>query len=49
MTAVPTPQRNHFLAVLSDEVRARLFPRLSLVWLPFGSVLKEPGSSLHHV
>jgi CRP-like cAMP-binding protein len=48
-TALPTPQRNHFLAALSDEVRTRLFPDLSPVSLPFGSVLKEPGSSLRHV
>lgn len=52
MTAMPVdiqPQQNRLLAVLSPEVRQRLFPHLQLIDLPLGKVIYESGDSLRHV
>ncbi len=43
------PQQNRLLAVLSPEVRQRLFPHLELIDLPLGKVIYESGDSLRHV
>ncbi|PYC24590.1 Crp/Fnr family transcriptional regulator [Aquipseudomonas alcaligenes] len=49
MTAIVTPEQNHLLAALSEEVRDRLFPQLERVELPLGKVLYESGDTLRHV
>ncbi len=52
MTVMPVdmqPQQNRLLAVLSPEVRQRLFPHLELIDLPLGKVIYESGDSLRHV
>ncbi len=49
MPDTPTPQQNHLLAALSDEVQDRLFPHLELISLPLGKVLYESGDTLRHV
>jgi CRP-like cAMP-binding protein len=49
MKPASIPTRNHLLAELPEEVRARIFPFLELVDLPLGKVLYESGGMLHHV
>ncbi|SIQ71242.1 Crp/Fnr family transcriptional regulator [Aquipseudomonas alcaligenes] len=49
MTEIATPEQNHLLAALSEEVRHRLFPQLERVELPLGKVLYESGDILRHV
>ena len=49
MLEIPTPQQNHLLAALPDEVQSRLLPHLELVPLPLGKVLYESGDTLRHV
>lgn len=49
MTEIVTPEQNHLLAALSEEVRLRLFPQLERVELPLGKVLYESGDTLRHV
>ena len=44
-----TPQRNQLLAALSKEERDRIFPHLTVVPMPLGKVLYEPGDMLRHV
>ena len=46
---VDTSQRNHLLAALSPEVRARIQPHLRQVSMPLGKVLYEPGDLQHYV
>jgi CRP-like cAMP-binding protein len=49
MPALHTPDQNHLLAALPEEVRARLSSRLELIAMPLGEVLYESGGLLHHV
>ena len=49
MLEIPTPQQNHLLAALPDEVQSRLLPHLELVPLSLGKVLYESGDTLRHV
>lgn len=49
MPELPTPLQNRLLAALPAEVRERLFPRLTAVSLPLGTVLYEAGNALRHV
>jgi len=49
MSETPTPQQNHLLAALPDEVKDRLFPNLELVPMQLGKVLYESGDALRHV
>jgi CRP-like cAMP-binding protein len=42
-------RQNHLLAALSEDTRARIFPRLEEVPLLLGKVLYEPGDVLRHV
>jgi CRP-like cAMP-binding protein len=49
MSDVSSPQQNHLLAALADQVQERLFPHLQLVQLPLGKVLYEAGGALRHV
>ena len=49
MLARADPLRNHLLAALPEEARARLFPQLELVPLALGEVLYESGNRLRHV
>ncbi|MCY1270199.1 Crp-like helix-turn-helix domain protein [compost metagenome] len=49
MSEIATPEQNHLLAALSEEVRHRLFPQLERVELPLGKVLYESGDTLRHV
>jgi CRP-like cAMP-binding protein len=44
-----TPQKNHLLAALSDEVRERIFPHLEPISLELGKVLYESGDVLRYV
>jgi CRP-like cAMP-binding protein len=44
-----SPEQNHLLQVLPEDVRNRVFPQLELVTLPLGHVLYESGIALHHV
>lgn len=44
-----SPQQNHLLAALPDEVQQRLFPHLELYPLSLGAVLDEPGIPTDHV
>jgi CRP-like cAMP-binding protein len=46
---VPSPQQNHILEALPLAERERLFPHLTLVVLPLGSVLYEAGDSQRHI
>jgi CRP-like cAMP-binding protein len=43
------PERNQILKALPPDERARLFPHLKLVSLPFGRVLYESGAVLRHI
>jgi CRP-like cAMP-binding protein len=45
----PSPQQNHILEALPAAERERLFPHLTLVALPLGSVLYEAGDSQRHI
>jgi CRP-like cAMP-binding protein len=49
MPKIPTPQQNHLLAALQDDVQSRLFSCLKKVSLPLGMVLYESGDVLQHV
>ncbi|PTS86785.1 Crp/Fnr family transcriptional regulator [Pseudomonas sp. HMWF032] len=49
MSVNPSPQQNHLLATLPDEVLERLLPHLELVAMPLGMVLYESGDTLRHV
>ncbi|MGZ8225527.1 MAG: Crp/Fnr family transcriptional regulator [Methylococcaceae bacterium] len=49
MTGTPSPQQNHLLSALPDEVQNRLFPHLELTTMPLGKVLYESGDTLRHV
>jgi CRP-like cAMP-binding protein len=48
-TLIASPQQNHLLSALSEEVRERLFPHLELLPMPLGKVLYESGDTLRHV
>jgi CRP-like cAMP-binding protein len=45
----PSPQQNHILEALPAAERERLFPYLTLVALPLGSVLYEAGDSQRYI
>lgn len=49
MRRTPSPLENHLLAALPPADFLRLQPSLSLVSLPLGEALYEPGSQLRHV
>lgn len=49
MTGIPSPEQNHLLAALPDEVKQRLFPHLDLVSLDLGKAIYESGETLRHV
>jgi CRP-like cAMP-binding protein len=49
MPGVPAPDRNQILRALPEAERARLFPHLSLVELPLGTVIYESGARLRHI
>jgi CRP-like cAMP-binding protein len=44
-----SPRENQLLNALEDDERDRLFPHLSLVPMPLGSVLYESGDALRHI
>lgn len=44
-----SPDQNHLLAALPQQVRDRLLPHLELVEMPLGEVLYESGSPLRYV
>ncbi|MFC3284790.1 Crp/Fnr family transcriptional regulator [Litchfieldella rifensis] len=44
-----SPEQNHLLAALPDEVKQRLAPLLEPVYLSLGQVLYEAGGTLSHV
>jgi CRP-like cAMP-binding protein len=48
-TPPPSPQQNHLLAVLPQEVQARIYPFLELASMSLGRVLFEPGVPMRHV
>jgi CRP-like cAMP-binding protein len=43
------PEKNHLLAGLQPDVRARLLPHLELMELPLGKVLYESGDAMRSV
>jgi len=43
------PEQNHLLAAFTAATRDRLYPHLSLEFLPCGKVLYESGHALRHV
>ena len=43
------PKRNHLLAAFTAGTQGRLYPHLSLEFLPLGKVLYESGHALRHV
>ena len=45
----PSPQQNHILEALPAAERERLFPHLTLVALPLGSVIYEAGDSQRYI
>jgi CRP-like cAMP-binding protein len=45
----PSPQQNHILEALPAAERERLFPYLTLVALPLGSVIYEAGDSQRYI
>jgi len=45
----PSPQQNHILEALPVAERERLFPYLTLVALPLGSVIYEAGDSQRYI
>ncbi len=45
----PSPQENHILDALPAAERERLFPHLTVVPMPLGSVLYESGDMLRHI
>lgn len=47
-TSTPTPDNNHLLAVLSDEVKDRIYPHLELLDMPLGKSLYESGDTMRH-
>ena len=49
MVAITTPNQNHLLAALPEEVFERISPHLELLSMPLGEVLYEPGQQLQHV
>jgi CRP-like cAMP-binding protein len=49
MTEPQSPQLNHLLASIPEEIFERLAPHLELVAMPLGEVLYESGGKLHHV
>ena len=46
---IHVPERNHILAALPSDERARIFPHLKLVSMPLGSVLYESGDTQRYV
>jgi CRP-like cAMP-binding protein len=46
---VPSPQQNHILEALPPAERDRLFPHLTLITLPLGSVLYEAGDTQRYI
>ena len=44
-----SPQQNHLLAALPEEVQGRIFPVLELAEMPLGRVLCESGMPIRHV
>src|SRR5262245_44475378 len=44
-----SPQQNHLLAALPEEVQQRLFPHLELFPMALSTVLDEPGIPTDHV
>jgi len=48
MSEQHSPNQNHLLAALPEEVLERLSPHLELVSMPLGDVLYESNSQLHH-
>ncbi|MBZ2168113.1 Crp/Fnr family transcriptional regulator [Marinobacter sp. F4216] len=49
MTDTPGPLQNKLLAALSDDARARIFPRLKLIEMSLGDVIYESGQSIKYV
>lgn len=49
MSESPSPQQNHLLAALPQEVQSRLFSHLELVPMPLGQVMYESGDAMRHV
>jgi len=49
MPALHAPKENHLLQALSDGEFERILPHLTLVPMPLGKVLYEPGDTLRHV
>ncbi len=46
---MPSPQQNHILEALPPAERDRLFPHLTLISLPLGSVLYEAGDTQRYI
>ena len=46
---MPSPQQNHILEALPPAERDRLFPHLTLITLPLGSVLYEAGDTQRYI
>lgn len=44
-----TPEQNHLIAHLSEDVRERLMPHLQKITLPLGKSLYESGDAMRHV
>ena len=49
MTSTRASSRNHLLAWLPENDRARLLPHLEQVPMPLGEVLYESGAQMRHV
>jgi CRP-like cAMP-binding protein len=49
MSELASPRQNHILNALPVAERKRLFPHLTLVALPLGTVLYESGDTLRHI
>lgn len=49
LLASATPQQNHLLAALSEDVQHRLFAHLELTPVRLGDVLYESGGTMRHV
>lgn len=45
---LPTPETNHLLATLPDDVKERLLPCLEPVTLPLGEVLQQSGKTTRY-
>jgi len=49
LSARHTPNQNHLLAALPEEIFERISPHLELISMPLGEVLQESGGPLQHV